>query len=415
MFSQKTSLSFSFFTSLLIFACTESRSSNDVDRNIKRTDTTDVKEIRIDPNSAITERHTSSFLDSVRFVPLQTTEESILGEISQMEVTSKYYIIWDEVSNSIFYFKKNGDFYRKISNNDKNLKTPFKKIDHFTVNEDQNLLRFNDSYSGLMYSYTLEGDFIETNLKPSYIGNAYSSFSSFDIYYLGYDYPKNTPTLSPANLIITENEVVKAQFLPFDTSAVIYSDLFAVDQSFYNNNYSIGRMFLSFTYDYNVYSIDNLGNVKESFRFVLPAVNSLPSDFMTNKKYNGKRMTYTTSNDNIIYSVTDIYRIKNKIIFRLFGHSINYMLLYDLSTGDLISLSNYVSDSSTFMLPILKYRIYAMDSDKALVSSIDAISLFEAKLRLAGDKDWDLSLPSVLKKFYESDNQQNPVLVINYF
>ena len=342
---------------------------------------------------------------------MQTNKRSAFGEISQMEVTSKYYIIWDAVSNSILFFTKEGRFFTKITNTDKSVKTPYKKINQFTVNEQKNELVFNDVHSPYLYFYTLEGKFIKNIEKPDYIGSTFISFADYSLYLQGYDSSSSKSLqIPPSNLIITKDGEKKAWYLPFDTLALNYTDLFTVGKSFYNNQNGI--IHFSTTYDYNIYSIDSSAHMFNSFRFVMPATNAIPNDFMIDAKYKDKRMAYTNSNEEVIYSVTDFYQNNNDITFRLFGHSINQTFSYNLKTGNLKSLSNIVSDKFTYMLPIIKRKIHALDSRKNLISSIDAITLFDAKFKLGGNKTWDSSLPASLKEFFKSDNQQNEVLTI---
>lgn len=57
----------------------------------------------------------SEYIDSVNLIPLETNEDCIIGEISKMEIDNNYiYILDSDVAKTLFVFKKNGEFLRKI-------------------------------------------------------------------------------------------------------------------------------------------------------------------------------------------------------------------------------------------------------------------------------------------------------------
>ncbi len=398
----------------LPFFLMQSCMQSDASGNAKGTiipGTKDLVEIKIDPDATLANATTSSFIDSIRYVPLETSSESMFSTISQLEVTAKYYILWDQTTNCIYFFNKDGSFAKKITDKDKNLKIPFKKIDHFTVNEEKAELSFNDSYTRYVYFYNLEGEFIRQEPKPKFIGVSYASLGDYDFYFQSYDALGMTASHIPAsNLVVTKDQKQSALYFPFDTLTVDYTDIYAVDQAFYNNQDGIFNF--SRPYDYNIYSIDADANVENTFKVVLPPVRTVPEDFMSNKSYKNKRMAYTNSNHQVIYAITDFYRTGSNITFRLLGHSYNQAFVYSLKSHKLRSLIDYISDKSSYLLPFCSGKVHAVESAKNLISSVDAVTLFRAKLNLSGNPSWAQGLPASLKKFYQSDNLQNPVLTI---
>jgi hypothetical protein len=368
------------------------------------------REIRIDPSAAKVGESAANYFGTVEYLPLETTKLSAFGEITQMEITPKYYIIWDAKSNCILFFDKKGAFFSKITNTDKSLNILYKKIDHFTINEKKGELMFNDGHSQYSYYYNLEGEFKTMVETPSHLGQSYINQERYKAYFKGYDQSQlgllNKPNY---NLIIDRGNMGIDFHLPFDTASLDYTDLYAVNQAFYNNQDGIVNF--SAVYNYHVYSIDSLGKVWNSFNFIMPAVNTVPDDFLTNVVYKGKHTRYTETNEEVIYSITDVYQENDEVVFRLFGHNTNKVLGYNLTNGNLTSLSEIAEDGSTFMLPSLGGRIYAMDNQNRLVSAIDAITLFDLKSALKTEK-WSKALPPSLKTFFTLDNQQNPVLTI---
>ncbi|MES2378127.1 MAG: 6-bladed beta-propeller [Bacteroidota bacterium] len=373
-----------------------------------------LKNIDIDPADGKKTNATSSFLDSVEYLPLQTVPGSSFAEISQLEVTANSYIIWDNISNSIFFFDKKGKFQSRISNKDKNVKIPYKKIYHFAVNETKNELMFDDQHSFLIYYYNLKGEFLRTVEKPKYLGPAYTTVGRFNIYYQAFnDSWLRSINQPPCNIVVVDSKAVSSNpdmklYLPYDSTIVKYYDIFATDQYFYDNHHN-GMNFTA-PYDYNIYKIDSLVTISNSYRINLPDVYTLPADFMTNSRYNGKREKYVTSNGEIIYGVTDFYQSGNNITFRLYGYNYSQAFVYNLKSKTLQSLAHYLSDKTTHMLPFGGRKIYSIDINNRLISSLPAAKLFALKMKHTGDKKWDATLPVPLKKFFQSNIQQNPVL-----
>ena len=46
-------------------------------------------------------------------IPLQTSQNSLIGEISKLYITNEYIIVVDQKYNNLLQFNKNGQFIRK--------------------------------------------------------------------------------------------------------------------------------------------------------------------------------------------------------------------------------------------------------------------------------------------------------------
>ena len=76
-------------------------------------DSTTIVTLRIDPQSA-RGAAVSQLFDEVKFVPLETTKESLFGNISQLKVANNKYIIFDYDTRSVLLFNTDGKFIAKI-------------------------------------------------------------------------------------------------------------------------------------------------------------------------------------------------------------------------------------------------------------------------------------------------------------
>lgn len=381
------------------------------------------KEIRIDPSSATLETPAAELFDSVVYVPLQTIKQSIFSNIDQMEVTRKCYVILDESLNTIFLFTKDGKFYNKIVNTDKVAEGTFKKIGKFVVDEKREEISFLDPHSFYRFYYSFEGKYLRKMPKVISGEDFYHMSTGLDIYLRSANqilyrsnkaFFESNPTVATSNILVLDSlKKIRYGYLPLDTSTVALDDLYGVAQTFYNNHN--GRVTLSIPYNYNIYEIDSIGKMSNTYRFVLPAMNSLPNDFMKNPVYKANRVSYLNNNKNAVYSITDFYQGDKLVTFRLVNAlDLHNFLLYNLETAELISMIEIMPDHACFKLPMVQRRIYAAANNHFFISALSASTLFSAKEKLRKDKNWEKQLPQHLKKFYKGDQLQNPVLTLLY-
>ncbi|MDM8177773.1 6-bladed beta-propeller [Olivibacter sp. 47] len=365
-----------------------------------------------DPDAVKGVGNTSDFLDSVTFVMLETTPESKFSEITQLEITPKYYIIWDKANNTILYFDKEGHYLKKIANTDPDLAVPFKKIDHFSINTKRNELIFNDAHSSYMYVYTLDGTYKKHVKKPAYLGMSYYQLHNIRLYFLGYNGNGFSAAGIPAmNLFVFNGDKKPNTFFPFDSTLVDYTDVYTISTNFYNNQ--DGTVNFIKAYDYNVYSIDTTGKLSKTYRIDLLPSKAIPADFMSNVAYRGKRMAYTNTNSKVIYSGADFFKSGKTVVFRLISHSDSPLFVYYSTSKSLFSLSDYTSDNATHLLPVIEQGIHAVDSEGRFISSINAKTLFQIKSYMDNEPSWYRFLPSSLNAFYKiNDHAQNPVLTL---
>ena len=122
------------------------------------------KIISIDPNEFDKNNlaKISEITDEIEYIPLQTSNNFLIGDITKMIVWNDIFYIWDRISEAVFCFDKDGNFINKI------LKKGFgpeeyPRISDFTINkENGNIYIYSDEGEGI-YEYTIEGSFIKKN------------------------------------------------------------------------------------------------------------------------------------------------------------------------------------------------------------------------------------------------------------
>jgi len=71
--------------------------------------------LRILPDQA-SGGNVSDYFESVEYIPLETTKESLLGDVHQMIVTNGSYVIYDNDTKSVYFFDLKGSYLMKVRN-----------------------------------------------------------------------------------------------------------------------------------------------------------------------------------------------------------------------------------------------------------------------------------------------------------
>ncbi|TCC90592.1 6-bladed beta-propeller [Pedobacter frigiditerrae] len=357
----------------------------------------------------------STVFDTVEFIPLETTKNSFFAEITSMETTKDYFIIYDQSSNSILFFFKNGKFSSKISNYGLTTTKSYKKIKSFTIDRTSSQIIINDSNQNKMIFYDFKGNKIKEIMNPFYYRTFYSSGNSNIIYYRSNYYTDNEALTDPkskfSNLFFTKNltDIKKALF-PYDPKKINDLDLYSVRKNFYTSDYQ--NCILAFPYTYDAYNLDS-GNVKSIYRFMLPEENKLPEDFMTNDEYMNKRISYVSNkaNDKKIYSLTNLFTVNDKCVtFCTYSFGMTpRSFFYNKRTKEVVNFENIFMDKTAYFLPVTSNEILGSDNS-CLYTDISAESLFTHALQ--DDVNSAIKHNKTLNNFITSStNQSNPIII----
>jgi len=102
----------------------------------------------------------SEFVDSVRFIKLETTEESLIKNISKVIFIDEGVIIIDEQDGKILLFDSEGNYVRRISNKGRG-NGEYLSITSSNYDSESGILSIYDGLTGKMLLYSLTGDFLK--------------------------------------------------------------------------------------------------------------------------------------------------------------------------------------------------------------------------------------------------------------
>ncbi|PUZ23857.1 6-bladed beta-propeller protein [Chitinophaga costaii] len=385
-------------------------------QDIIPTDTSHFTTIRIDPANTMG-GNVSDVFASVNYIPLETTPESLLGEVSQLAILNGYYLVLDYDKNAIFIFTNSGKYHAKIKGGDQ-------RIGHFMVNKWTNQVAYSgDNYQTITYC-DLDGKVVkqDANITPEGLPALYSnSFFVGAKEVISYFTYLNIDTTSKYYnayywSLLKYGNPVYALGMPY-TAAQTKIDVILANLTTMTTSGIDTAFLLAKPYEYGLYTVTP-HTIRLAYQFIFPQSLSLPPDFLTNPVYNLKRIKYVDDHRDLIYSLNNYYQVGDNLLWRECSMSSNKeeYLLYNLTSGNLFAIKHILPDALSYYLPFYETISSIFDNvgfaycdGASLYTSVSSLAMFKTKEE---NKDKNIVLPAVLQTYFNKGNaRDNPVLV----
>lgn len=202
--------------------------------------------VKVDPDKA-EEIKVSDIIDSIRYLSLENTTESLLGEIKKIEsVNSEFYVL-DSRTNRVLRFDSDGKYLNQIGRMGQG-PGEYIKVSDFNIDKDKKYLFLLDRESRRILNYSINGEFISSYPIKVMAAQFISQNDGFWLFTGGSDhYTKNKSKDLDYNLFFTDkNNTIKNRYCSFDPSHgnIIVNNVFDVD---YINNSVLFRYGVSDT------------------------------------------------------------------------------------------------------------------------------------------------------------------------
>lgn len=221
------------------------------DRNISG-----VEAIKVNPNEVAEETLLSEFVDSIRYIKLQTDPNCLMGRIRSIILKEKYIYAFDQSQMAIFVFDMNGKFVSKL---DKQGNGPdeYRRLGMGFVDDNEEFVEFFTSdNSGSVLKRYANISFEAVGRVPMPMISANSCRRKDGVYYFATQQIDNTfnDELTNASILVVENgKAVKKLFdKKIDTGHSYYS---YNNESFTENDN--GELFVSLMFDNSFYKLEN--------------------------------------------------------------------------------------------------------------------------------------------------------------
>ncbi|HEY5391732.1 MAG TPA: 6-bladed beta-propeller [Hanamia sp.] len=383
-----------------------------------------VPKLRIDPAQAYG-GVVSDYFQEVNYIPLQTTKQSLFGTISSMVITDSSFVVSDNDTHAVLFFKKDGTYITKVK---------FKNDDYPNVSYEASTKRILISvYSSqtrkadIQY-YSATGLKLDVKIKIESNERNQVMVSLGDDYYLNiqgcYIEPGKKPVDSVAYAIsIYKNKTLYKSFLPFNEAhtpclcalgfwpAITKSDQDSV-------------VYASTPFDNAIYRVTK-DTLQKIYTVVFPFDRMLPKSLL--ETTDTKRIDSLRDNlykmQNIISGVSNIYFENNLMLFKIdpqaymwtqgTEESKQYNLVYNLKTSRLVSLERITPDEKSSFLPLIAGFYMSVNglvyNDGYFYSSVPSLQMFSAK---ENTKDKNPKYPPVLENYFKTESRKsNPVIV----
>ncbi|MFT3903838.1 MAG: 6-bladed beta-propeller [Niabella sp.] len=387
------------------------------------------KMLYFDPQTAVG-GSVGNMLTDVEYIPLETTKESLFGDIAFLVVTDKYIVVYDRDTNRLYFFDKQGKFIKRYEDN----KTTIRHLQYDAV---KNALLIYD----IKKSYNLsQKELQDLNENPR--AKDVSKFAGAYYYYLE-DVRKERIEKVRNFRYVLANPVLfdKDKFV----SGALYANKNAKDSIAYElkvigsdgnvlqnylpynqhnaNVYAVNpgniRFFktarpdsLLFTrpYHYSFYALTP-GGVKELYKLILPMGISVPEAFEETPFKNGFELDeYRARNNSFAWGIKRLLPYGQYLFFELdiFRNARNSSFLYDTNKGTVYNLSKIASDSTNTYLPLWGNPVYNFD-DGYTYTYQSSLSMFGNMKEMASKTP---QYPPVLKTYFDNSKESaNPVIV----
>lgn len=113
-----------------------------------------------------------NFIDSIKYLKLEFSEESLIGDISSLEVYKDHIYIMDMQTQSIFIYTMEGKFIKRIHSVGNGPKE-YTQIDYFSIDKNCDHLIVSDLMGYWVIRYDLKGNFINRTKIPFWIDGIY--------------------------------------------------------------------------------------------------------------------------------------------------------------------------------------------------------------------------------------------------
>ncbi len=355
----------------------------------------DVQRIVIDNPDNMEHIDISPFLDSVKYVKLELTDESMIGKIRKLSVYKDRIYIMDDKVSTLFVFDINGKYQSKISKLGQG-PGEYTYLDFFDIDYDNEQILLTDLMDNWVYRYDMDGNFINRRKIPIWNYGVAPGYDKGLVVFASFS--DNRDKLDQEyNLVYLDSLMnMRKAFMPYNSSNINKKIISSEEYVFYPYN---GHFYFFTIHGNNIYRIDKDNLVlKYTFDFG-------PKSYDLNLAKTGEEFK-TLMEDN--FSTISLAQETDEILsFRLnmADFPIYVQGYYSKESGNILCSWNYFIDKEQFNLfPKAAYESWLI----AEFSASELISWRERAENTLFENKW----LSQKKEFVRSlDSEDNPVLV----
>jgi len=377
----------------------------------------------------------SAYFSDIEYIPLETSKESIFGDIQMLKVTDSSFIIRDQDTKSVLFFNQQGKFLRRIGPH-------HGEAPYFNYNETNKVVKV--VYSGKnklspdtkiltvkYHNFTTGGNALDTtdeiikieipvakiNLSPDY------SFTPISCTYKMETGPQDT-TIYLINIL--KGDSLFKRLIPYNQKEKMAFCYISGSMWMDSNSYTIidGQTYLATPVENYVYKLTKDSAVRIC-EIVFPKDVAISKEFLKLKDVKSlDSVIKVPVSVGIMNGISNIFFKGSKMFFKgvapAYLSNISssspqvYNFIYDTVSHKAVAIERLTSDAATFYLPafdprdglMIKGLIYSRDNFYSYVSSLDMFNAHDAT------KHRNPQYPPALQQYFKTQNRKsNPVIV----
>lgn len=384
------------------------------------------KKLRIDPAQAYGGT-VSDYFESVEYIPLETTKESLFGDALKFIVTDSSFVVFDPDTNALLFFASDGRFISKT-------KYPSREWPEITSSPSAKriFVRYRDQAKVVTEIFDLTGKIISKkgSANLSELGlTMYAIHLKDNINVVNNScyYPRG---MKPKDEVINSIELydrgkLLRAFLPVNQKeSAAYCGL-SPGPIVTVGSPQNGISYLTTTFTHYVYKLSK-DSIEGLYQFVFPSNRTIPKEYLetrNTKLIDSLRQTKWNLKENLIIKVRNVSITGDHLFFKIEpGRYIwtessianaQYNFIYNFLDRRLVSFERIKPDVKSYFLPISNGPRTNMDGvfhyKEYSYNPVSSLRMFDAYLR---EKPKNPQYPPVLQEYYQTQNRKsNPVIV----
>ena len=368
----------------------------------------------------------SRIFESITYIPLETTKQSLFGQISRLVVTPQYFIIFDYDTQGLYFFDKSGKFIKKYKDD----KYQLGSMQFIEKDNALYLLQANKNFKPTQ-------EFIDELVRNPFSKNSrkYARAVLYDLTDIQKEQIKEVPDFSiyMANPFYFSNEWLYSIVLEDkDAKDSVDYELKVSDgnktlRSYFpyakrNSSYladpgnieffpanNAKAVYFTRPYNYSIYQYTS-DSITALYNFVLPFENTVPKTFFT-KQFSSRNelREYRQTNAGYVWKINGLVPFNNYLFFSLDYQKRDRRFIFDRSSNRFYNVNKITPDSINAYLPIMGWNVQYYDNN-ALYSSISSDAMFRSK---ETEQHRNPVYSPELKTYFEkSKSSSNPVIII---
>ncbi len=379
-----------------------------------------------DPTSTIG-APASRIFESITYIPLETTKQSLFGQINRLVVTPQYFIIFDYDTQGLYFFDKSGKFIKKYKDDKYTIGNMqfFEKENALyllqvnrnfrpTEQERDELIRNPFSKNNRKYARAILYELSDVQKEQVkeipdftvYMANPYYFAPKQWAYSIVLEDRDAKDSVDYELKISDGNKTLRAYFPYAKRKSSYLSDPGNID--FFPTSKTNTLLFTR-PYNYSIYQLTP-DSITPLYNFVLPFENTVPKSFF-NKEFSSRNelREYKQTNPDYVWQIDGLVPFNNFLFFSLDYQKRDRRFLFDRNGNRFYNVNRITPDSSNAYLPIMGWNIQYYDNT-ALYSSISSDAMFRSKETERNKKPVYSEL--VKTYFDKSKSSANPVIII---